>query len=177
VTYNKYYNSVVAQDMMLKAQTSSPHNTPKPVLINLHTSPGGDLDTVLASGGILTMISGQRPQWTRAHAAMAGFKLREGQLLGCKVSLRNLYMWNFLQKLVDISWAQNREFRGINTKSFDMNGQFSTGCKDLLMFPELKHLWDMVPGVDGLDMNFSSSSLSRSINICLWSALQIPVKS
>jgi large subunit ribosomal protein L5 len=176
VTYNKYYNSIVAQDMMLKAQTSSPHNTPKPVLINLHTSPGGYLDTVLASGGILTMISGQRPQWTRARAAMAGFKLREGQLLGCKVSLRNLYMWNFLHKLVDISWVQNREFIGINTKSFDINGQFSIGCKDLLMFPELKHLWDMVPGVDGLDINFSSSSLSKPINICLWSALQIPVK-
>ena len=176
MNYNKYYNSIVSQDMMLKAHTSSPHTTPKPVLINLHTSPGGDTDVVLASGGILTMISGQRPQWTRARAAMAGFKLREGQLLGCKVSLRNLYMWNFLQKLVDIAWVQNREYTGINIKSFDIHGQFSVGCKDLLMFPELKHLWDMIPGVDGLDMNFVTSNNSRPINICLWSALQIPVK-
>lgn len=176
MTYNKYYNSIVAQDMMLKAHTASPHTTPKPTLIHLHTSPGGDINVVLASGSILTMISGQRPKWTRARAAMAGFKLREGQLLGCKVSLRNLYMWNFLQKLVDISWVQNREYTGIHMSSFDTHGQFSIGCKDLLMFPELKHLWDIVPGVDGLNINFLSSSSSRSINICLWSALQLPVK-
>ena len=72
MTYNKYYNSIVSQDMMLKAQTSSPHNTPKPVLINLHTSPGGDLDTVLASGGILTMISGQRPTMDSCSCSNGG---------------------------------------------------------------------------------------------------------
>jgi large subunit ribosomal protein L5 len=176
VTYNKYYNNIVAQDIMLKTNTSSLHTTSKPVLIHLHTSPGGETNIVLASGAVLTIISGQHPKWTRARAAMAGFKLREGQLLGCKVSLRNSYMWNFLQKLVDISWVQNREYIGINKNKFDSLGQFSTGCKDLLIFPELKHLWDIVPGVDGLDINFVASSSSRDANICLWSALQIPVK-
>lgn len=176
MTSNNFYKSIVAQDLMLKAYTSSPHKTPRPVMINLHTSPGGNVDTVLASGGILTIISGQYPKWTRAHAAMAGFKLREGQLLGCRVSLRNLYMWNFLNKLINISWTQNREYNGIYFNQLDRNGQFSVGCKDLLIFPELEYVWDIVPNVDGLDINFVSSHKLRKINLCLWSALQIPVK-
>lgn len=176
MSYSNFYNSIVAQDIMLKAATSSPHTTPKPQMINLHTSPGGDVDTVLASGAILKIITGQHPKWTRARYAMAGFKLREGQLLGCRVSLRNLYMWNFLFKLVNISWTQNREYNGISIRQMDMHGQFSVGCKDLLIFPELENVWDIVPNVDGLDINFISSTKSRKLNVCLWSGLQIPVK-
>ncbi len=176
MTYNNFYKAIVAQDIMLKAHTSSPHDTPRLSMIHVHTSPGGSVDTVLASGGILTLISGQHPKWTRAHAAMAGFKLRENQLLGCRVSLRNLYMWNFLSKLINISWTQNREYTGIYNNQLDRDGQFSVGCKDLLVFPELEHVWDIVPNVDGLDINFVSSHKSKLVNQCLWSALQIPVK-
>lgn len=161
---------------MLKVNTSSPHNTPRLSIIHVHTSPGGSVDTVLASGGILMLISGQHPKWTRARAAMAGFKLREGQLLGCHVSLRNLNMWNFLSKLINISWTQNREYTGIYYNQLDKYGQFSVGCKDLLIFPELENVWDIVLNVDGLDINFASSHKSKYINQCLWSALQIPVK-
>lgn len=176
MTYNKFFISIVAQDIILKAYTSSPHKIPRLKIINLHTSPGGDVDTVLASGGILMIISGQYPQWTRAHAAMAGFKLREGQLLGSRVSLRNSYMWNFLEKLLTISWTQSREYTGIHMNQIDIHGQFSVGCNDLLIFPELEYIWDIVSNVDGLDINFVSSHKQRRINSCLWSALNIPVK-
>ena len=176
VTYSTYYTAQVTQDMMLKAHTSSPHTTPKPRMIHLHTSPGGDMNTVVASAGLMTLMSGQHPQWTRARAAMAGFKLREHQLLGCRVSLRHHAMWNFLHKLIDIVWTQHREFSGISAHSMNTQGQWSIGTRDIVLFPEIEQVWDMVPGVDGMDMNFVSSSSSHAMNMCLWSALQVPVK-
>lgn len=85
----------------------------------------------------LTQISGQKPAVTRARKSIAGFKLREGMLIGCKVTLRGTRMYEFLDRLVSLAIPRVRDFRGLNPKSFDGNGNYSMGLSEQLVFPEL----------------------------------------
>ena len=98
----------------------------------------------------MTKISGQKPIVTRAKKANAAFKLREEMAIGCKVTLRNVRMYEFLDRLVTTALPRVRDFRGLNAKSFDGNGNYAMGIKEQIVFPEIEY--DKVDEVRGMDI-------------------------
>lgn len=98
----------------------------------------------------LTLIAGQKPLVTRAKKSIAGFRLREGMPIGCKVTLRGERMYDFLDKLVSVSLPRVRDFRGVSKKSFDGRGNYTLGVKEQLIFPEID--FDKVNKVRGMDI-------------------------
>ncbi|MCW9034279.1 MAG: 50S ribosomal protein L5 [Alphaproteobacteria bacterium] len=98
----------------------------------------------------MELISGQKPQKTTAKKSIAGFKLREGMTVGCKVTLRRAHMYEFLDRLVNIALPRVRDFRGISSKSFDGRGNYAMGIKEQIIFPEIDY--DQVDTIRGLDI-------------------------
>ncbi|HHV15995.1 MAG TPA: 50S ribosomal protein L5, partial [Gelria sp.] len=96
----------------------------------------------------LTVISGQKPVITRAKKSIAGFKLREDMAIGCKVTLRGERMYNFLDKLINLSLPRVRDFRGVSPQSFDGRGNYSLGIKEQTIFPEIEY--DKIDKIRGL---------------------------
>ena len=131
----------------------NPHEIPQIVKVTLNMGVGeavGDkkiLDHALAD---MEKISGQKPVVTRAKKSVAGFKVREGWPIGCKVTLRRDRMYEFLERLLQIALPRERDFRGLNPKSFDGRGNYSMGVKEQIIFPEIDY--DKVDRVRGLDI-------------------------
>ncbi len=98
----------------------------------------------------MTQIAGQKPVVTRARKSIAGFKLREGMAIGCKVTLRGQRMYEFLDKLISIALPRVRDFQGVSPKAFDGRGNYTLGVKEQLIFPEIDY--DKVTRVRGLDI-------------------------
>ena len=104
----------------------------------------------------LTLITGQKPVVTRAKKSIAGFKLREGMPVGVKVTLRGDRMYEFVDRLFNVAFPRVRDFRGINPNSFDGRGNYSTGLKEQLIFPEIEY--DKIDKVRGMDINFITTA-------------------
>ncbi len=104
----------------------------------------------------MTLISGQKPIVTRAKKAIATYKLREGMLVGCKVTLRRNRAYEFLDRLVNIALPRVRDFRGISKKSFDGNGNYAMGLKEQIVFPEIDY--DQVDQIRGMDIVICTSA-------------------
>jgi large subunit ribosomal protein L5 len=104
----------------------------------------------------LAIIAGQRPTITKAKRSIAGFKLREGMPIGCKVTLRGARMWEFLDRLTTVALPRIRDFRGINPSSFDGRGNFSLGVREQIIFPEIDY--DRIDTVRGLDVTITTSA-------------------
>ena len=109
-----------------------------------------------ASAEQLTQITGQRAQITKARIAVSGFRLREGNEIGCRVTLRGRRMYEFLDRLISIALPRIRDFRGVNPKSFDGNGNYSLGLAEQLVFPEIDP--DKVNFTQGMDVTFVTST-------------------
>jgi large subunit ribosomal protein L5 len=106
----------------------------------------------------LTMIAGQKCQITKSRVAVSGFRLRENQEIGCRVTLRGKRMYEFLDRLVNVALPRIRDFRGVNPKSFDGNGNYSMGVSEQLIFPEIDA--DKVNFTQGMDITFVTSTRS-----------------
>src|SRR6266436_4534011 len=106
----------------------------------------------------LTQITGQRAQVTKAKVAISGFRLREGNEIGCRVTLRGHRMYEFLDRLISIALPRIRDFRGVNPKSFDGNGNYSMGLTEQMVFPEIDP--DKVTFTQGMDVTFVTSTKS-----------------
>jgi large subunit ribosomal protein L5 len=106
----------------------------------------------------LGQITGQRPQVTKAKIAVSGFRLREGNEIGCRVTLRGKRMYEFLDRLISIALPRIRDFRGINPKSFDGHGNYSLGLAEQMVFPEIDP--DKVTFTQGMDVTFVTSTNS-----------------
>ena len=104
----------------------------------------------------LGLIAGQRPQITKARLAVSGFRLREGNEIGCRVTIRGRRMFEFLDRLVNVALPRIRDFRGINPKSFDGNGNYSMGLTEQLVFPEIDP--DKVSFTQGMDITFVTTT-------------------
>ena len=109
-----------------------------------------DTKKVRAAAEQLAMIAGQKPVITRSKKSIAVFKLREGMAIGCKVTLRRERMYEFMDRLVTIALPRVRDFRGLNGKSFDGNGNYALGLKEQLVFPEINY--DKIDEVRGMDI-------------------------
>lgn len=119
-------------------------------------------------------IAGQKPIVTKARKSIAGFKIREEWPIGCKVTLRGERMWEFMDRLVDISLPRVRDFRGINPKSFDGRGNYSMGVKEQIIFPEIEY--DKVDKLRGLDITVTTTARTNDEGRALLKALSFPFK-
>lgn len=131
-----------------------------------------DSKKVQAAVDDLTVIAGQKPVVTRAKKSIAAFKLREGMPIGCKVTLRGNRMYEFLDRLVTIALPRVRDFRGINAKSFDGNGNFAMGLKEQIVFPEVNY--DKVDSIRGLDIVVCTSARNDEQAKALLEGFNVP---
>ena len=122
----------------------------------------------------LTAITGQKPVITKAHKSIAGFKIREGQSIGCKVTLRGENMYNFLDKLIAVSLPRVRDFRGLSPKAFDGRGNYTIGLKEQLVFPEIE--FDDVVKVRGMDIVLVTTAKTNEEAYALLEELGIPFR-
>ena len=122
----------------------------------------------------LELISGQKPVVTKARKSIAGFKVREGQSIGCKVTLRGNNMYNFMDKLVSIGLPRVRDFRGVSPKAFDGRGNYTLGIKEQLIFSEIE--FDDVVKVRGMDIVLVTTAKSNEEALDLLTELGIPFR-
>ena len=120
----------------------------------------------------LTIISGQKPVITKAKKSIASFKLREGQAIGCKITLRGNRMYEFLDKLFTISLPRVRDFRGVNKNAFDGKGNYTLGVREQLIFPEID--FDKVTKIRGMDIVIVTTANSDKEAYTLLEALGMP---
>ena len=129
------------------------------------------LDAAVAD---LTAITGQKPVITKAKKSIAGFHVREGQSIGCKVTLRGENMFNFMDKLISIALPRVRDFRGISPKAFDGRGNYTLGIKEQLIFSEIEY--DNVVKVRGMDIVFVTTAKTNDEAYALLEELGIPFR-
>lgn len=172
----KYVNEIVPS-LREKYNYSSIMEVPKldKIVINMGVGEAAHnskmLDAAIAD---LTLLSGQKPVVTRAKKAIAGFKLREGQPIGCKVTLRGENMYNFLDKLLSIALPRVRDFRGVSHKSFDGRGNYTLGLTEQLIFSEIEY--DNVVKLRGMDIVFVTTANTNDEAYDLLKGLGMPFK-
>ena len=153
------YVKEVAPALMEKFQYKSPMQIPKIDKIVVSVGCGDCKDNAKALEAVIkdiSAITGQHAVATVAKKSVANFKLREGMPIGVKVTLRGEKMWDFVDKLFNIAFPRVRDFRGINPNSFDGKGNYSTGIKEQLIFPEIEY--DKIDKVRGMDINFITTA-------------------
>ncbi|MCZ2722501.1 50S ribosomal protein L5 [Marinomonas sp. 15G1-11] len=122
----------------------------------------------------LQALSGQKVVVTKARKSVAGFKIRDGYPIGCKVTLRGERMWDFFDRLVDVAIPRIRDFRGLNPKSFDGRGNYSMGVKEQIIFPEIDY--DKVDRVRGMDITITTTARTDEEGRALLAAFSFPFK-
>ena len=122
----------------------------------------------------MTAITGQKPIVTRARKSIAGFKLREGQAIGCKVTLRGIRMYEFLDRLVSLAIPRIRDFRGLPTRAFDGHGNYSFGVTEQLIFPEIEY--DRIDQTRGMDITIVTSANTNAHAKALLDAFGFPFR-
>ena len=122
----------------------------------------------------LEKISGQKVVVTKARKSIAGFKIREGWPIGCKVTLRGVRMYEFLERLVDISIPRIRDFRGLNPKAFDGRGNYAMGVSEQIIFPEIDY--DKIDKLRGLDITITTTARDDEEGRALLTALRFPFR-
>jgi large subunit ribosomal protein L5 len=122
----------------------------------------------------LTKISGQKPVVTKSRKAIAGFKIREGQAIGCMVTLRGVRMYEFLDRFVTVALPRVRDFRGVSGRAFDGRGNYNIGVKEQIIFPEIEY--DKVDALRGLNISITTTAVSDDECKALLSAFRFPFK-
>ena len=122
----------------------------------------------------MTKISGQKPIINKARKSVAGFKVREGWPIGCKVTLRSERMYEFLDRLISIAIPRMRDFRGLNAKSFDGRGNYSMGVKEQIIFPEVEY--DKIDKLRGMDITITTTARTNDEGRALLKAFNFPLK-
>ena len=171
-----YQESVVKQ-LMDEFKYSSVMEVPRITKITLNMGVGEALtDKKVMEHAVsdMTKISGQKPIIRNARKSVAGFKVREGYPIGCKVTLRKAKMYEFLDRLIAISLPRVRDFRGLNPKSFDGRGNYSMGVKEQIIFPEIDY--DKIDTIRGLDITITTTAKSDEEGRALLAAFNFPLK-
>ena len=153
------YKKEILPRLAEKLGRTNPHSLPKlqKIVVNMGVGKAlQDKNRMEQAAEQLTQIVGQRVQITKAKVAISGFRLREGNEIGCRVTLRGRRMYEFLDRLISIALPRIRDFRGVNPKSFDGNGNYSLGLAEQLVFPEIDP--DKVTFTQGMDVTFVTST-------------------
>lgn len=150
---------------------------PKITKITLNMGVGealGDKKALESAVADMTLIAGQKPVVTKARKSIAGFKVREGWPIGCKVTLRSERMYEFLERLISIAIPRIRDFRGVSPKSFDGRGNFAMGVTEQIIFPEIDY--DKVDALRGLDITITTTARNDDEGRALLRAFSFPLK-
>ena len=172
----KYINEIVP-NMQKKFNYKSVMQVPKldKIVINIGCGDATHNSKLLdAACNDLLQITGQKPVVTKAKKSIAGFKIREGQAIGCKVTLRGERMYEFLDKLISIGLPRVRDFRGLSSKSFDGRGNYTIGIKEQLIFPEIN--FDEVEKVRGMDIVIVTTAKTNEEAFELLKELGVPFR-
>ena len=171
------YNSELATKLKEELGLANAMEVPRITKITLNMGVGealGDKKALENAVADMTAISGQKPVVTVARKSIAGFKVREGWPIGCKVTLRNDRMYDFLEKLISIAIPRIRDFRGISPKSFDGRGNFAMGVSEQIIFPEIDY--DKVDTLRGLDITITTTARTDDEGRALLRAFNFPLK-
>lgn len=173
----KYYNDKIIKIMMEKFNYTSVMQVPKIKKITLNMGVGEAVNDKKVMGfavADMSLIAGQKPIITKAKKSLAGFKIREGWPVGCKVTLRREQMYEFLDRLISIALPRVRDFRGLNPKSFDGTGNYNLGLTEQIVFPEIDY--DKTDGIRGLDICITTSAKTNAEAKALLEAFNLPLK-
>lgn len=171
------YKSDVVPALMKEFGYKSVMEVPRITKVTLNMGVGeGASDKKAIENAVVDMeaIAGQKAVVNMARKSVAGFKIREGWPVGCKVTMRQARMWEFLDRLVDVSLPRVRDFRGLNPKSFDGRGNYSMGVKEQIIFPEIEY--DKVDKLRGMDITITTTAKTNDEGRALLKALSFPFK-
>jgi len=172
------YRDTIAGELQARFNFKSAMEVPRITKITLNMGVGeavGDKKVLEYAVDDMRRIAGQQPIITHARKSIAGFKIREGWPIGCKVTLRRERMYEFLDRLINIAIPRIRDFRGLNPRSFDGRGNYSMGVREQIMFPEIDY--DKVDTLRGLDITITTTAKTDEEGRALLEAFQFPFKS
>ena len=173
----EHYKKEVVAKLKKKFGYHSSMQVPRVTKITLNMGLGEAMDdkkVVTSAMAELAAITGQKPVATLSRKSIAGFKLREGWPIGCKVTLRGERMYEFLDRLIAIALPRVRDFRGLSIKSFDGRGNYSLGFKEQIVFPEIEY--DKIDALRGLDITITTSANTNKEAQALLEAFNFPFK-
>ncbi len=172
-----HYEKVVREELTKKFNYKNRMQVPMitKVVLNMGIGEGvADRKKVDQAAGDLALIAGQKPVITKSRKSIATYKLRDGQAIGCKVTLRKTRMYDFIDRLVNIALPRVRDFRGLNPKSFDGRGNFSIGIKEYTVFPEID--FDKVVDTWGMDITVCTNARNDEEARALLAAFDFPFR-
>lgn len=171
------YKDIIVKQLKDKFNYDNVMQVPKITKITLNMGVGeaiNDKKIIEHAVSDLTKIAGQKPIVTLASKSIAGFKIREGWPIGCKVTLRRDRMYDFLERLVSIAIPRIRDFRGLNAKSFDGRGNYSFGIREQIVFPEIDY--DKIDTIRGLDITITTTARTNEEGRALLAGFEFPFR-
>lgn len=174
-TLHKHYQEKLVPQLQKELGLDHPMAVPKLDKVTLNTSNrdfGHDADFLANTKEWLALITGQTPHVTRARKAIAGFNIRQGDVVGVAVTLRGEKMWDFFQKLVNVVLPQTKDFQGVKRTSFNGHGTYTLGLSEQLIFPEVEY--DKIKRVSGLEISISTTARDPKTAEALLGALGMP---
>ena len=172
-----YYKTTVVPKLTADLGLKNAMQVPRILKITVNMGVGeavADKKVMDAATADMAKITGQKPAVTKAKKSVATFKVRDGQAIGCKVTLRGDRMYEFLDRLVSIAIPRIRDFRGISTRSFDGRGNYSLGVKEQIIFPEIQY--DQIDQIRGMDITISTSAHDDKHGRALLEAFNFPFR-
>ena len=173
----KYYQTELREELKNKLDLKNVFEVPKITKIVVNIGVGeaaSDSKKIESATTDLTTITGQKPIITKAKKSIAGFKLRKGVNIGCKVTLRKDRMYEFLDRLIYIALPRVRDFKGLSKKSFDKSGNYSIGIKEQIIFPEINY--DKIDKVRGMDVSIVTSTNDKNHALELLKGFNLPFR-
>ncbi|EKD74515.1 MAG: 50S ribosomal protein L5 [uncultured bacterium] len=173
----EHYKEIVTKELMKQFAYKSVMEVPRFLKVTLNMGVGeAALDKKILTNAIadLTAIAGQKPLTTVAKKSIAGFKIREGWPIGCKVTLRRQRMYEFLDRLINIYLPRVRDFRGVSAQSFDGRGNYSLGIREQIVCPEIEY--DKIDAIRGFDITITTTAKTDKEGKALLAAFKFPFK-
>ncbi len=177
VRLQKIYREKIVPELKKSLGLKNTMQVPRILKITVNMGVGeavADKKVMDAATADMAKITGQKPAVTKAKKSVATFKVRDGQAIGCKVTMRGARMYEFLDRLVNIAIPRIRDFRGISGRSFDGRGNFSLGVKEQIIFPEIQY--DQIDQIRGMDITISTSARDDKHGRALLEAFNFPFR-
>ncbi len=177
MAFKTFYNQEVVPKLIHEFGYKNKHAVPTVTSVTLNVGLGAGLKEakiIETAEKTLTRITGQKPVSTKARKSISAFKIREGNVVGMKVTLRGKRMWDFLEKLIKVSLPRVRDFRGLSPKAFDGQGNYSIGFREHIAFPEIRS--DEIELIHGLQVTIATSAKDDTQARSLLKHLGLPLK-
>lgn len=173
----EHYRESVVKQLTEQFKYANPMQVPRITKITVNMGVGeavGDRKVLDNAVGDMTLIVGQKPVITRARQSIAGFKIRQGWPIGCKVTLRRERMYEFLDRLINVAIPRIRDFRGFSPRGFDGRGNYSLGVREQIIFPEVDY--DKVDALRGMDITVTTTARTNEEGRALLAAFNFPFR-